>query len=231
MIWYRYWLEIRPRLWIVAAIALWMGASTPNWAYLRPPSHELLDTPLALTIGRERLVSWILFSEQMSFFAWTAALCLMGNGLRTAWIRRDVSASFTLTLPVSRERLIWTQQAGGWIAALATVTLTLAAQYAILLVRGRGIPLLPLAVSAAIGAIFLIAWITVLSALTMVMHELWAMLATFPGYILSMRWVTSTAMSFPAYGEFPWLTVAALVTIMALALGFSLIQSRVQEFA
>jgi hypothetical protein len=216
---------------MLAAIALWMGASTPSWAYLRPPSRELLDTSLALTIGGERLVSWILFSEQMSFFAWIAAFCLMGNAFRTAWVKRDATVSYTLTLPVSRQRLIWTQQAGAWIAALGAAALTLAAQCALLLVRGRGIPFVPLAVSVAVGAIFLLAWIAVLSALTTVVHGIWALLVSFPGYILSMRWVTSTAMSFPAYGEFPWVTVAALVTITALALGFSLIQSREQEFA
>jgi hypothetical protein len=228
--WYRHWLEGRPRLWMLAAIALWMGASTPSWAYLMPPSHELLDTTLALSIGRERLISWILFSEQMSFFAWTAAFCLIGNGLRTAWFKRDAAVSYTLTLPVSRERLIWTQQAGAWIAALGAAALTLAAQCTLLLVRGRGIPFVPLAVSAAVGAIFLIAWITVLSALTMVMHEYWVLLASLPGYLMSMRWVTSTATSFPAYGEVPWISVGALVALIALALAFSLSQGRIQEF-
>ena len=106
----------------------------------------------------------------------------------------------------------------------------LAAQCGILLVQGRGIPLVPLAVSVAFGALFLIMWIAVLGALTMVMNEFWAMLASFPGYILSMRWVTSTATAFPAYGEFPWISVAALLIITALALAFSLSQSRIQEF-
>ena len=152
----------------------------------------------------------------------------MGFGLRGS--SATASACYTLTLPVSRQRLIWTHHAGGWIAALCAAALTLLGQCAILLVQGRGIPLVPLAVSAAFGAIFLIAWIAVMSALTSVMHELWAMMASFPGYIMSMRWMTSTATSFPAYGEVPWISVAALVVITALALAFSLSQSRIQEF-
>jgi hypothetical protein len=215
---------------MLAAVALWMGASTPSSAYLRPPSHELLETHLAQSIGRERLISWMLFSQQMSLFAWTAAFFLLGNGLRTAWIKRDGSVSYTLTLPVSRDRLIWTQQACGWIAAIGVAALTLAAQCALLLVRGRGIPFVPLAESAAVGAIFLIAWITVLSALTMDVHEIWALLASFPGYIMSMRWVTSTATAFPAYGEFPWVSIAALVAISVLALAFSFNVGRTKEF-
>jgi hypothetical protein len=228
--WYRYWLEVRPRLWILAAVALWMGASTPNWAKSGRIAPELLGTGLALSIGRESLLDWIAFSAQMSFFAWAAALCLMGNGLRTAWVKRDASASYMLTLPVSRERLIWTQQACGWIAALFASALTLLAQVGILVVQGRGIPLVPLTVAAAVGTVFLIAWIAVLSALSLVMHEIWALLVSFPGYLMSMRWVTSAATSFPAYGEVPWISMAALLTITTLAVAFSLIQSRELEF-
>jgi hypothetical protein len=230
MIWYRYWLESRVRLVALAVIALGIGASTPDWAKSGQIAPELLGTGLAQSIGRESLLDWIAFSAQMSFFAWAAAFCLMGNGLRTAWLKRDASACYTLTLPVSRERLIWTHHAGGWIAALCAAALTLLAQCAILLSQGRGIPLVPLAVSAAFGAIFLIAWIAVLSALASVMHEFWALLLSLPGYLMSMRWVTSTATAFPAYGEFPWISMAALLTITALALAFSLSQSRVQEF-
>ncbi len=228
--WYRYWLEARPRLWMLAAIALWMGASTPSWAKSGRTAPELLGTSLALSIGRESLLDWIAFCAQMSFFAWAAAFCLMGSGLRTAWIKRDASASYTLTLPVSRERLIWTHHAGGGIAALCAAALMLLSQCAILLVQGRGIPLVPLAVSASIGAIFLFAWIAVLSALASVMHEFLALLVSFPVYLISMRWVTSTAASFPGYGKVPWISVAALVTISVLALAFSLSVSRTQEF-
>ncbi|MGH9648658.1 MAG: hypothetical protein ACRD4E_17785 [Bryobacteraceae bacterium] len=230
LIWYRYWLELRQRLWILAAIALWIGASTPNWARSSRIAPELLGTGLAQSIGQESLLDWIAFSAQMSLFAWAAAFSLMGTGLRSPWIKRDGSAYYTLTLPVSRQRLIWTNQASAWIAAVCAAALTLLAQCAVLLVLGRGIPLVPLAASAAVGALFLIAWITALSALSSVMHELWALLASLPAYIASMRWVTSTATAFPAYGEVPWISVAVLLSIIALSLAFSLSQSRIQEF-
>jgi len=228
--WYRYWLEVRPRLWFLAVIALSTGATTPNWARSGRIAPELLGTDLARSIGRESLFDWVGFSAQMSFFAWAAASCLMGNGLRAAWSRRDVTASYTLTLPVSRRTLIWTHQAGGWVAALGAAALTLAAQCATLLMEGRSIPLVPLAVSAALGAVFLIAWIAVLGALTSVVHEAWALLASLPVYLLSMPWVRSMATAFSAYGQFPWISVAALLAIIALALAFSLRQSREQEF-
>ena len=230
MIWYRYWLEVRLRLWMLAVIAVWIGASVPNWVYLRPLGQDMLGTSLAQSIGRQSLLVWVAFAERLSFLAWVAAFCLIGNGLRTVWIKRDSSACYTLTLPVSRERLVWTHQAGSWIAALCASALMLAGQCAILRVQGRGIPFVPLAVSAAFGAIFLIAWITVLSALASVMHEFLALLGSLPVYLISMRWVTSTATSFPAYGEIPWISVAALLVITALAMAFSLTQSRIQEF-
>jgi len=217
-------------VWILGAIAVWMGASTANWARSGRIAPELLGTDPALSLSRESVLDWTAFSAQMSFFAWVAAVCLIGNGLRAAWSKRDASASYTLTLPVSRKQLIWTHQAGGWIVGLCVSALTLAAQIAVLVARGRETPLVPLAVSAAVGAIFLIAWIAVFGALTSVVHEFWALLVSLPVYIVSMRWVTSTATAFPASGRFPWISVAALLTLTALALAFSLIQSREQEF-
>ena len=227
---YRYWLELRQRLWMLAAIALWMGASTPNWARSGQIAPELLGTGLAQSIGRESLLDWLAFSAQMSLFAWAAAFSLMGSGLKSLWTRREGSTYYTLTLPVSRQRMIVTHQASAWIAALCAAAVALLAQCAVLLVMGRGIPLVPLAESAAVGALFLIAWIAVLSALASVMHEFWALLVSLPAYIASMRWVTSTATAYPAYGEFPWISVAVLLIMIALSIAFSLSQSRVGEY-
>ena len=117
------------------------------------------------------------------------------------------------------------------MAGLAAAIVALVAQCIALLVRGRDIPFLPLALSAAVGAIFLIAWIAVLGALTIVMHDVLAMLVSFPGYILTMRLVTSTATAYPAFGEVPWMALAALLVITVLALAFLVFQSREQEFA
>lgn len=231
--WYRYWLELRPRLLVVAAFALWTGISTPDWAKLSPAAaKELLGTPLAQSIGLESLNAWSAFAGQMAFFAWVVSVCLTGNGLGTAYMPRHASISYTLTLPVSRDRLISTNLVSNCAAALIAAALTLAARCATLLLRGEDVPFIPLAMSIAFATLFIIAWIALLSALSMVMHhEGWAILVGVPLFVVSVRWNWVTVTALPAYGEFPWVSVAALLTIIVLALAFSLSQSRIQEFA
>ncbi len=60
-------------------------------------------------------------------------------------------------------------------------------------------------------------------------HELWTILVALPIFVASNRWIWVTVTSFTAYGEFPWISVyAPLLTIIVLALAFSLTQSRKQ---
>jgi hypothetical protein len=231
MLWYRYWIEFRFRLLVVAAYAIWTGIITPEWAKLSPAAaNELLGTRLPQSIGPESLNAWVALAGQMSFFTWAIALCLMGNGLRTAFLPRHPSISYTLTLPVSRSRLISTQQALNCASALIAAALTLAVRFAAMWLRGDRIPFVPLGVTIALATLFVIAWNTFLSALSMVIHELWSIVVTIPIFVASNRWIWGTVTAFPAYGEFPWLSVAALLTIIVLALAFSLSQSRIQEF-
>ena len=231
MLWYRYWLEFRFRLLVVAAYAIWTGIITPAWAKLSPAAaRELLGTSLPQSIGLESLNAWIALAGQMSFFAWGVALCLMGNGLRTAFLPRHPSISYTLTLPVSRSRLISTHQALNCASALIAAALTLAVRFAAMWLRGDRIPFIPLAVSIAFATLFVITWNASLSALSMVMHELWTILVALLIFVVSDRWIWVTVTAFPAHGEFPWVSVAALFVITVLALAFSLNQSRIQEF-
>jgi len=231
MLSYKYWLEFRLRLLVVAAYAIWTGVITPEWAKLSPAvANELLGTRLPQSIEPESLSAWVALAGQMSFFTWAIALCLMGNGLRTAFLPRHPSISYTLTLPVSRSRLISTHQALNCASALIAAALTLAVRFAATWWSGDRIPFIPLGVSIALSTLFVIAWNTLLSALSMVMHELWTILVALPIFVISNRWIWVTVTALPAYGEFPWLSVAALLSITALALAFSLHQSREQEF-
>jgi hypothetical protein len=231
MLWYRYWLELRPRLLMVAAFALWTGISTPLWPKIPPAAvHDLLRTPLAQSVGIKSLTVWAAFANQMSFFAWVVALCLVGNGLRTVFMPRHASINYTLTLPVSRSRLISTHQALNCAAALIAAGLTLGAQHVALWVRGETGAFIRSAVSIAFATLFVIAWISLLDAASVIIHELWAIFAAIPLFVISVRWVWVTVTALPAYGEFPWVSVAALLTISVLALVFSLSMTRIQEF-
>ena len=229
MLWYRYWLAFRFRLLVVAAYAIWTGIITPEWAKLSPAAaKELLGPRWAQSIGPESLHAWVAFAGQMSFFAWAVALCLMGNGLRTAPLHPSIG--YTLTLPVSRSRLISTQLASNCACALIAAALTLAVRFAAMWWRGDHIPFVPLAVTIALATLFVIAWNAFLNALSLVINELWTILVALPIFLVSNRWIWVTVTSFTAYGEFPWISVAALLTITVLALAFWLIQSREQEF-
>ena len=231
MIWYRYWLEIRSRLLALAMIAVCIGSITPDWEKRGGFGNDLmLNSPLGHSLGTDKVLIWITFTNTISFFAWTAGLCLMGNGLSTAWQRHHSSVNYTLTLPVSRQRLIGIYQFGNCVAGLGVTFLALASYCVVLLLQGHEVPIVPLGFSLAFGSLFVIAWMTILSGLTLVMHEVWAVLASSVLFLISIPWVRSTVTLLPAYGEFPWISVAALVTISVLALAFSLSVSREQEF-
>jgi hypothetical protein len=195
----------------VAVIALWIGFSSAKRGIF----------PQAVAQA---------YAVQMQYFVWVVGLGLMGNGLRTAFMRRHASISYTLTLPVSRDRLISTHFAGNCAAAVIASALTLAAQCATLWLRGAGIPFIPLAMSIAFATLFLIAWSALLSAFTSVIHEGWAIVAAIPLYVFSVPRILVTVIALPARSEFPWISVAALLTTSVLALAFSLGLSRIQEF-
>jgi len=228
--WYRYWIEVRPRLAAVAVFALWIGTSTAEWGKPGRALEDLLGTPLAPSIGLGSLTIWTTFANQMAFYAWAVALCLMGSGLRTPFMRTHASINYTLSLPVSRGLLISIHHAGNCVAAFIAAALSLGAQCAMLWFRGKEVPFIPLAISISFATLFVIAWIAFLSALSMVMHELWAVFIGIPLFVASVRWNWVTVTALPAYGEFPWVSVAALLTITVLALAFTLNQGREQEF-
>ncbi len=230
MTWYRYWLEVRPRLLALAVFALWIGFNTVGWSQPMRSVQAIFGNALAQSMGTESGTVWLRFTNQMAFFAWAVGVILMSNGLRTAFTPRHASISYTLTLPVSRRRLISTHFAGNCAAAVIAAALTLAARCATLWLRGDGIPFIPLAISIAFATLFVIGWIALLSALSMIMHEGWAVVASIAFLALSVRWTWVTVTALPAYGEFPWVSVAALLAISALALAFSLSRSREQEF-
>lgn len=231
MIWYRYWLEIRPRLLALAVVAVAMGYSTPDWEKRGEFANQLLiNSPLGQAIGKDNIFTWLTFTNRISFFAWVAGICLMGNGIFAAWQRGHASATFTLTLPVSRQRLIGIYQIGNCVAAVVVTILAVASNGVALVLQDHELPIAPIGLSLAFGSLFVVAWMTILSGLTLVMHEVWVVLASSVLFLVSIPWVRSTVTSLPAYGEFPWISVAALLTMTVLAVAFSLAQSRELEF-
>jgi hypothetical protein len=234
MIWYRHWLEIRsrlPALALVLLLAAWPGMGLNGATSFEQTGRvfrEVVGTPLAQSIEMENLFVWATFAERIPVLAWVAAFCLAGSVFGRP--PRDLSVYYTLSLPVSRRRLIWTRQMAGFAVALLVSLLMLAVQCAILLFQGRDIPFSPLITSLAFGLPVLMAWIAVMGAVNLVMNEFWALLAVSPLLLLSLRFGFYTVTAFPARGDLPWDSMSALVAITALCVTFSISWGPNKEF-
>ncbi|MBZ5634121.1 MAG: hypothetical protein LAO55_13455 [Acidobacteriia bacterium] len=231
MIWYRYWLETRQRFLLLALWTIWMGAQVPDFAHPTRRAQEMMRTPLAQAIGREDAIVWEAFADKIGSLAWVAAtFAFLGTGLRTAWLPRDLAVYYTLTLPVSRWRLIATYQGASCVGALLAFALMLATQCVVLLIQERSVPLVPLAISIAFAIPMLMAWTAVVGALALLTHEYWAMLMTVPILLLTVPITRHTVTAFSERGERPWIAVAALLAVTVLAFAFTLQHARIKEF-
>src|SRR5687768_10814237 len=110
MIWYRHWVEMRLGVLLFAGLSLWLGFS------IRGPWHSLEYgqalplTPLGQAIGAEGVLVWAEFAGRILPFSLAASLGLSGAGFRTFFMPLP-PVVYTLTLPISRTRLIWTRLA------------------------------------------------------------------------------------------------------------------------
>jgi hypothetical protein len=250
-VWYRHWLEIRftlPTLMVAALlIGLWPGITVTGMGPAGGPAGEttfattfehtgpvfqaMQKTRLAQSIGEQDLFAWAVFAERISTLGcFTAALLLAGNGIMFVWSPRDASVSYTLTLPVSRVHLIWTRFVAGWLAALLAAGLALLIECAMLLVQGRGVPFVPLALSVVFSVPILMAWNAILGVPIMAIRGTWLLLIFFPLFVMSVPWAWHTVTAFPASGEVPWGALAALLGITAFGLVATILAARVKEF-
>lgn len=174
MIWYRHWLEMRWRLLLAGLVAVGLGSATSTAVTIEDAGGifaGLRETGLAQTLGTSDLLLWVAFVSRISTLMVGVGLVLGGNGFRTwypdRWGPNDAGTQFTLSLPVSRFRLLWTRHAATWISGALAVLLALGAQCAVLWWEGRSVPLAPMAISSAVVACILLAWTTVMGALQM----------------------------------------------------------------
>jgi len=238
MTWYRHWLELRWRLPLFALVALLLGAWRPgrgmngaaDFSHTGRMYKALQETVLAQSIGTEDLFIWAAFTERIWILAWLSAFLFVGNGLRTALLPRDLSIYYMLGLPVSRGRLIWTRHAANLIAGILLLAMTWGVHCVVLWFQGRAVPFVPMAQSAAFTILILVAWIAVMAALSAVMYEIWAFLATLPLFIITQRPAWDLVTAFLARGEFPWTPAAALLAIAALSFAFMLHAESAREF-
>jgi hypothetical protein len=157
-------------------------------------------------------------------------LFLGSTGLRSTFNPAG-SAAFTLTLPISRRRLIGTRLAATLAIGLGFEALWLTAHMAVLEARGVPVPYDPLLQSFAFGVPVSIAWVSVFAALMTFLSKFWWFVAgtvlAIAGAIPAQRLVTL----WPLRGEMPWLELAGTLALSAIALVLTLRYGPEQEYA
>lgn len=230
MIWYRHWLELRWRLpWVLAGgVLLGLWPQDGLWDNMHRWPGDTASVPADSA-------AWFSFVSRAWLLSFMGAIVLSGNGFRTWYMDSvgpsDVSLAFTLSLPLSRTRLMWTRMIGSWVAvagALAAATLT---QFAWLSLAGQPVPVSALTASAAMLAVAAAAWVVVCAALLMPTRLVWGVLAYVPAVLVCSPLTISAATTWTAGGRSPWLALAALAVIAAACAAYMRRAARTREFA
>jgi hypothetical protein len=193
-----------------------------------PFGLHLAETELGRASGGQ-LWAWAEFAGRMLPFIFVAALALAGNGVSTLMLSPHASVTYTLTLPVSRTRLIWTRLVAGLGVAVAAGALACAVGAAILIARGHSVPLVPVAQSFALAVALVATLLTVLGALVTSTPHWLAMLAFLAVFLSTMVPISYTVAA-PARGAVPWGPLAACLVIIPLAIAFTVYRVSAQEY-
>jgi hypothetical protein len=227
MIWQRHWTEMRMGVLMFVGLCAWFGVSiTGPWRSMEF-GVPLAETPLGLAIGADQILIWSEFAGRILPFSMAATLTLAGAGFRTLFMPVDPTV-YTLTLPISRTRLILTRLAAA-LAVAGSVALPLVAGGAAwFTLRGEDIPVIAILQSLALGVIPLAAMLAIMSAVVTVLPLIWA----FVGFmaLIALAIPNSYVISAPARGDVPWLALAAYVVGFVAAVLFTLAWVRTREY-
>ncbi len=228
MIWYRHWLELRSGLVVMAGLSLFVGLTVTGPFHSLEFGQALTETRLGQTIGNEVLV-WAEFAGRILPFIFVATAALAGAGFDSLLWPSGAAATYTLTLPVSRTRLICTRLAAALAVAVLAGVLLSAAGAAILLARGHSIPLVPVAQSFALGVTLAAALLAVVGALVTLIGHRWTWLA-FLALFAATIWPISYIVAGPARGDVPWVALIACLTIIPPAVAFTVHMASAKEY-
>jgi ABC-type transport system involved in cytochrome c biogenesis permease component len=244
MIWYRHWLEIRWALLLLLALYLVFnpGSSNPpnalRWdVWFALPMHpfgpELSSTPLGEAIGN-RIGVWATFAGRIPWIGFVTAWLLAGSGVQSLFHPRGSMAGndmHTLTLPVSRARLVLTRYLSALALALALGLIVSAIGLAAFYLGGVSVPLSAIARSLALGFVYTATILAVGSALTAAMPRAYVgRCVVFFGLFLTVLVPVHYLVASPARGHTPWGLVGAFGLITALALTFTVRRVFRQEY-
>ncbi len=227
MIWYRHWVEMRLGVLMFAGLCIWFGVS------VRGPWHSLEYglalplTPLGQAIGAEGVLVWAEFAGRILPFSLAASFALSGAGFRTFFMP-VAPVVYTLTLPISRTRLIWTRLAAGLGVACVGATVLTAGGVVWFTMRGQTVPMAEVLQSLALGVVLLAAMLAIMSAVITALPTAWAFLGVLG--LLALALPNSYVVSAPARGDVPWLAVGGYVIALAAAMLFTLAYVRTREY-
>jgi hypothetical protein len=241
-IWYRQWLELRwtPVL-LLAMMFLFFPLSSTNalrWdVWLALPTHpfgpELTVTPLGEAIGTEVTV-WARFAGRIPWLGFVAAWILAGNGVRGLFqveFPLNASAAYTLTLPVSRRRLVLTRFLAGLGTSVLVMGLVAGIDLIISIGRGEAVPLVPVADSLALGIVTIAALLALGGALAAAMPRSYVgpplvYLVLFLSSLVPIHYIAAA----PARGQVPWGLLAGCLALTGLALAVAVQQTGAREY-
>jgi hypothetical protein len=227
MIWYRHWVEMRLGVVVFVGLCLWLGVSILGpWRSLEF-GQPLPLTPLGQAIGRDAVLVWAEFAGRVLPFILAASLALSGAGFRTL-LMPVAPVVYTLTLPISRTRLIWTRLAAGLGVACVGATVFTASGIIWFAMRGQTVPIAEVLQSLVLGAVVLAAMLAIMSAVVTALPTAWAFLGVLG--VLALAIPNSYVISAPARGDVPWLAVGGYVMAMVVAMLFTLSYVRAREY-
>jgi hypothetical protein len=152
---------------------------------------------------------------------------LSGAGFRTFFMP-VAPVVYTLTLPISRTRLIWTRLAAGLGVACVGATVLTAGGVVWFTMRGQTVPIAEVLQSLVLGVVLLAAMLAIMSAVITALPTAWAFLGILG--VLALAIPNSYVVSAPARGDVPWLAVGGYVIALAAAMLFTLAYVKAREY-
>ena len=227
MIWYRHWVEMRVGVLVFAGLCLWFGHSIVGpWRSLEF-GQPLPLTPLGQAIGAQEVLVWAEFAGRILPFCLAACLALSGAGFRTLFMP-VAPMVYTLTLPISRSRLIWTRLAAGLGVACVGAMMLTAGGVLWFTMRGQTVPMAAVLQSLVLGVVVLAAMLAIVSAVVTALPTGWAFLGFLA--VIALAVPNSYVVSAPARAEVPWLALGGYVVALIAAVSFTLFYVRTREY-
>jgi hypothetical protein len=198
MLWYKAWLELRLRLLLaggMACLVLWNMISKPKASYVAAAQHPETATFLepalrtALAAHSPSFISaWlVLFYHMMPVLLSILGIAFASAGLKTQTTFANAREShpsmfFTLSLPVSRARLLWARMLAGF-GAVVLLSIVMLSVSIVASGYSPGVETIPLLAGSITGATVFFA---ISGLLSVYLADLWQIYAGYAIYGLYM---------------------------------------------